>query len=67
MERTPKKGYLLRLPASIRLHANELAEADGISLNQFITLAVAERIAKLRLSTPRMIDPDEEEGGESAA
>lgn len=38
----------LRLPRSVHEQVKELAHAEGISMNQFITLAVAEKIASLQ-------------------
>lgn len=38
----------VRLPDSLHKALGQLAEADGISMNQFITTAVAEKIATLR-------------------
>ena len=35
----------LRLPASLHRKAKELARRDHVSMNQFITLAVAEKVA----------------------
>ena len=35
----------LRLPNSLHQRAKALAEKDNISLNQFITLAIAEKVA----------------------
>ncbi len=40
-------SFPLRLPFSIRRQANDLAHKDGLSLNQFISLAVAEKITRL--------------------
>jgi hypothetical protein len=37
----------LRLPKSLYNQLRELAKAEGISMNQFVTLAVAEKIATL--------------------
>jgi hypothetical protein len=37
--------YALRLPKSIKAAAEQLSSADGTSLNQFVTTAVAEKIA----------------------
>lgn len=37
----------LRLPNTLHEQAKTLAQKDGISLNQFITLAVAEKTASL--------------------
>jgi hypothetical protein len=38
----------LRLPSSIKKAAAELAAGDGVSLNQFIASAVAEKVGSLR-------------------
>ena len=40
--------YALRLPKSIKAQAEALSKADGTSLNQFVTIAVAEKIAVLK-------------------
>lgn len=37
----------LRLPNSLHVRARELAEREGISLNQFVSTAVAEKLAAL--------------------
>ena len=37
----------LRLPKSLHEQLKELAQEDGISVNQFVTLAVAEKIASI--------------------
>ena len=39
--------YRLRLPASIKAAAVRLAKADGVSLNQFIAVAVADKVGVL--------------------
>jgi hypothetical protein len=39
--------FPLRLPASIKNAANLMALKDGVSLNYFITVAVAEKISRL--------------------
>lgn len=39
--------YALRLPRSIKDGAQRLASEDGISLNQFIATAVAEKLAAM--------------------
>jgi hypothetical protein len=39
--------FPLRLAISLRDMANDLAQKDGVSLNQFISLAVAEKISRL--------------------
>jgi len=41
-------NYALRLPESLKRAAQELARADGTTLNQFIVTAVAEKLASLR-------------------
>jgi hypothetical protein len=40
--------FSLRLTASLRELAKAMADRDGISLNQFINMAVAEKIARLQ-------------------
>ena len=37
----------LRLPNSMHSHMRELAQQEGVSINQFIMLAVAEKMAAL--------------------
>jgi P27 family predicted phage terminase small subunit len=44
-ENSKTATFPLRLPKSIRLQAVELAKREGLSLNQFIALAVVEKIA----------------------
>jgi hypothetical protein len=43
-----KSNFPLRLPASIKRAAEDLAQEDGVSLNQFIASAVAEKVSALR-------------------
>lgn len=38
----------LRLPDSMHRHLKQAAEVDGISINQFISLAVAEKLSALQ-------------------
>lgn len=40
--------YALNLPVNLKIEAEELASQQGISLNQFIMWAVAEKVASLR-------------------
>lgn len=40
--------FALRLPESLYAHAKMLAEQDQASLNQFITVAVAEKVSALQ-------------------
>jgi len=42
-----KTAYPLKLPASVKAAATRLAKADGVSLNQFISVAVAEKVGVL--------------------
>jgi hypothetical protein len=41
-------NYALRLPASLKKAAEELAREDGTTLNQFIVSAVAEKLSALK-------------------
>jgi hypothetical protein len=43
-----KSTYPLKLPNSVKNAAAELAKIDGVSLNQFIAAAVAEKVGVLR-------------------
>ena len=40
------QSFSLRLPPNIRQRANDLADREGLSLNHFIGLAVAEKISR---------------------
>lgn len=40
--------YPLRLPRSLKEAVSEAAENDGVSVNQFIAIAVAEKLAALK-------------------
>lgn len=44
-------NYALRLQQSLKAEAERLAKAEGTTLNQFINVAVAEKIATLRTAT----------------
>jgi hypothetical protein len=46
-----KSTYPLKLPNSVKSAAAELAKLDGVSLNQFISAAVAEKIGTLRTAS----------------
>jgi len=43
-----KSTYPLKLPNSVKNAAAELAKLDGVSLNQFIAAAVAEKVGTLQ-------------------
>jgi len=42
-----KSTYPLKLPSSVKVAAARLAKEDGVSLNQFIAAAVAEKVGTL--------------------
>lgn len=42
-----RSSYPLKLPQSIKEEAQRLAKNDGVSLNQFIAAAVAEKVGTL--------------------
>jgi hypothetical protein len=46
-----KSTYPLKLPNSVKSAAAELAKLDGVSLNQFISAAVAEKVGTLRTAS----------------
>lgn len=43
--------YPLRLPRSIRAGLERLSKQDGTSINQFVSIAVAEKLAMLQAET----------------
>lgn len=45
------RSYPLRLPLTMRRELTALAKSEGISLNQLISLAVAEKIVRCQLRT----------------
>jgi post-segregation antitoxin (ccd killing protein) len=42
-----KSTYPLRLPRSVKTEVERRAKADGISVNQFVATAVAEKLAAM--------------------
>lgn len=42
-----KQTYPLRLPRSVKAEVERMAKADGVSVNQFVATAVAEKLAAL--------------------
>lgn len=42
-----RQMFPLRLSPTMRHQANELAHREGISLNQFVSLAIAEKISRM--------------------
>ena len=54
-ERAVHPTFLLRLPCTMRKEVTRIARDEGISLNHFITLALAEKLSRLEhksFSTP---------------
>ena len=45
-----KSNYALRLQTSLKTEAEKLAKEEGTTLNQFINVAVAEKLSALRTS-----------------
>lgn len=43
-----RSAYPLKLPRSVKVAAQRLAREDGVSLNQFIAAAVAEKVGSLQ-------------------
>jgi hypothetical protein len=50
-----KSTYPLKLPNSVKAAAAELAKIDGVSLNQFIASAVAEKVGTLRTASELLL------------
>lgn len=49
-------SFPLRLPFTTRRQAIEIAQKEGLSLNQFISLAVAEKITRLEhIAWPELV------------
>ena len=46
MKRT--STYLLRLPASLKAAVAEISRAEGTSMDQFVAVAVAEKVSAMR-------------------
>ena len=42
-----KASYLLKMPRSVKAAAARLGKEDGVSLNQFIAVAVAEKVGTI--------------------
>ena len=43
--KTAQSTYPLRLPRSVKAEVERLAKEDGVSVNQFVATAVAEKLA----------------------
>lgn len=46
-----KSNFALRLQPSLLEEARKVAEAEGVALNQFINVAVAEKLSAIRTET----------------
>ncbi len=46
-----RASYPLKLPASVKMAAQRLAREDGVSLNQWISVAVAEKIGAVETAS----------------
>lgn len=45
--KTKSSTYPLRLPVSLKAAVEKLSKADGTSINQFVVMAVAEKVSAL--------------------
>jgi hypothetical protein len=45
--KTPQSTYPLRLPRSVKAEVERRARTEGISVNQFVATAVAEKLAAM--------------------
>jgi hypothetical protein len=49
--KSPQSTYPLRLPKSVKAEVERRAKADGVSVNQFVATAVAEKLAAMNTAT----------------
>ena len=64
----PRKPFVLRLPLSIHDQPDKRADLEGTSLNQFITLAIAEKLVRIERQAgqsanreaPKLVPPENE-------
>ena len=47
MTKNSQSTYLLRLPRSVKAEVERRSKADGVSINQFVATAVAEKLAAM--------------------
>ena len=45
---SPRVNYPLRLPETLMAEARALAQAEGVSINQFLSTLIAERVGELK-------------------
>jgi len=51
MTKNPQSTYPLRLPRSVKAEVQRRAKADGVSINQFVATAVAEKLSAMNAAT----------------
>jgi hypothetical protein len=51
-----RQCFPLRLAPSMRRQADDLADREGISLNHFISLAIAEKITRMEQPLAAVVD-----------
>jgi predicted HicB family RNase H-like nuclease len=61
-----RSKFLLRLPTSVSDTAKQIADQEGVSLNHFTTLAVAEKIIRVEQSTSPLATLGSEKEGSPA-
>ncbi len=49
--KTAQSTYPLRLPRSVKTEVERVAKEEGVSVNQFVATAVAEKLAVLNTAT----------------
>jgi len=49
--KSAQSTYPLRLPKSVKAEVERRAKADGVSVNQFVATAVAEKLAAMSTAT----------------
>ncbi len=49
--KSPQSTYALRLPRSVKAEVERVARQDGVSMNQFVATAVAEKLAAMNTAT----------------
>jgi predicted HicB family RNase H-like nuclease len=58
-DKAPRRvPFVLRLSASLRQRVDSLAKRDGVSVNQFISLAIEEKVNHLRAERKDHDHPD---------
>lgn len=55
MTETTRYKYPLRLPASLKDAVARLAKDDGVSLNQWITVAVAQKVGAVEVASEHLV------------